>query len=49
MNFNLNAWQLKRREIATEQSLLNQYKRRPWLRWMDDSMVRVVLPESKAN
>ena len=49
MNFKLNAWQLKRREIAAEQSLLNQYKRRPWLRWMDDSMVRVVLPESKAN
>jgi len=48
MNFNLNAWQLKRREIATEQSLLNQDKRRPWLRWMVESLVRVVLPESEA-
>ncbi len=48
MNFNLNAWQLKKREIATEQSLLNQDKRRSWLRWMVESLVRVVLPESEA-
>jgi len=48
MNFKLNAWQLKRREIAAEQSLLNQSKRRPWLRWMEQSLVRVVLPESEA-
>jgi hypothetical protein len=47
MKFKLNAWQLKRREIAAEQSLLNQYKRRPWLRWVDESLVRVVLPESE--
>ena len=46
-NFRLNAWQLKRRKIAAEQSLLNQYKRRPWLRWVDESLVRVVLPESE--
>ena len=48
MNFNLNAWQLKRREIAAEQSLLNQYKRRPWLRWVDETLAREVLPESEA-
>ena len=47
MNFKLNAWQLNRRKIAAEQSLLNQYKRRPWLRWVDESLVRVVLPESE--
>jgi hypothetical protein len=45
--FKLNAWQLKRRKIAAEQSLLNQYKRRPWLRWVDESLARVVLPESE--
>jgi hypothetical protein len=48
MNFKLNAWQLKRREIAAEQSLLNQCKRRPWLRSVNESLVRVVLPESEA-
>ena len=47
MSFKLNAWQLNRRKIAAEQSLLNQYKRRPWLRWVDESLVRVVLPESE--
>ena len=36
MNFNLNAWQLKRRETAAEQSLLNQNKRRPWLRSVNE-------------
>jgi hypothetical protein len=36
MNFKLNAWQLKRREIAAEQSLLIQCKRRPWLRSVNE-------------
>ena len=36
MNFKLNDWQLKRREIAAKQSLLNQSKRRPWLRSVNE-------------
>ncbi len=46
--FKLNEWQLNRRAIASEKSRQNQYTRRPWLRWLDESLSRVVLPESDA-
>lgn len=46
--FKLNEWQLNRLAIASEKSRRNQYTRRPWLRWLDESLSRVVLPESDA-
>jgi hypothetical protein len=48
LDFKLNEWQLNRLAIASEKSRQNQYKRQPWLRWVDECLSRVDLPESDA-
>jgi hypothetical protein len=43
----LNEWQLHRLEIAYQYASDQQYIRRPWLRWIDETLLWTTLPESE--
>ena len=45
-NFKLNEWQRERLEIARNWAKEEQYKRRPHLHWLEESLLRVTIPES---
>lgn len=43
----LNDWQRDRLKIAYQFASDEQYKRRPWLRWIDETLRQTTLPESE--
>lgn len=43
----LNKWQLYRLEIAYQYASDQQYERRPWLRWIDETLLGTTLHESE--
>jgi hypothetical protein len=47
-NFKLNKWQQKRLAQAHKWAEARQYERHPCLRWIDDCIARITLPESDA-
>ena len=45
-NFKLNEWQRERLEIARNWAKEEQYKRRPFLVWIDETLRRTTMPDS---